>query len=376
MRCGASLIQPVKKEVPKEVAHIPEATQATTREALPSAGTHKEAPAPKPEGITTNGGLAKPSSIQSDRMRTAKRHGGMTEFEKAKVAFNRADQVGIEEGDGAIVETRMLRASEVRELMDSLANSRDESITQAQEPMIQPERPPQRTPETGIPPGITPQPIDSDIAKANSMPVNQPAPVSQLPPKAAPRMEPQGSETGFPPKAPSQAMPPLQASAPFAEVSPPPVAPRPVVESAASVQTQEVESEIESLMARIHDPEYLNDSKLGPMLLEHKIIHNEMKQIESELGSVRVQQDAEVLKYHNSAETKRIQYETLKGQLEQAKQELIDAGKEYYESENRKKKEVTGREKQLKKLQKRISKSEAAIDKRIRELDSSKEKPA
>jgi len=137
-----------------------------------------------------------------------------------------------------------------------------------------------------------------------------------------------------------------------------------------------VESEIESLMARIHDPEYLNDSKLGPMLLEHKIIHNEMKQIESELGSVRVQQDAEVLKYHNSAETKRIQYETLKGQLEQAKQELIDAGKEYYESENRKKKEVTGREKQLKKLQKRISKSEAAIDKRIRELDSSKEKPA
>ena len=142
------------------------------------------------------------------------------------------------------------------------------------------------------------------------------------------------------------------------------------------MQTQEVESKTESPVTGIHDPEYLNDVKLGPMLLEHKIIQNKLMQIESELGSVRSHQDAEVQKYHNAAEAKRIHYESLKEQLEQAKQELIDAGKEYYESENRKKKEVGCREKELKKLVKSISKSEDAIAKRVRELDSKKAKLA
>ncbi|NOR39481.1 MAG: hypothetical protein GQ580_07835, partial [Candidatus Thorarchaeota archaeon] len=126
--------------------------------------------------------------------------------------------------------------------------------------------------------------------------------------------------------------------------------------------------------AGIQDPEYLNDAKLGPMLLDHKIIHNKLMQIESELGSIRSQQDAEVQKHHNAAEAKRIHYESLKGQLDQAKQELIDAGKEYYAAENCRKKEVGGREKELKKLQKSISKSKAAIDKRVRELDTKKGK--
>ena len=136
--------------------------------------------------------------------------------------------------------------------------------------------------------------------------------------------------------------------------------------------TQEVENITGSPIARIQDPEYLNDAKLGPMLLDHKIIQNKLKQIESELDSVHLQHDAEVQKYHNAAEAKRIHYESLKEQLSLAKQELIDAGKEYYASENRRKKEVTGREKELKKLQKSIGKSEAAIDKRVRELDSKK----
>jgi len=372
VRCGASLIQPIKKEEPKEVAHIPESRQATIRETIPRVGTHKEAPTTKPEGIITSGGLAKPSSIQQDRMRTAKRHGGNTEFEKAKAAFNRADQVGIEEGDGAIVETRMLRASEVRELMASMANLQDETMTQLPESMIQPELPPQRTPETGIPPSVTPRPSEGDIASAKPIPVNQPAPGSILPPKAEPRMKTRGGEVEISPKPPSRAMPVLQAKEPIAEVAPPPVAPEPVIEAASIAQTQEVENKTESPLTRIQDPEYLNDSKLGPMLLNHKILHNELKQIESELDSVRSHQDAEVQRYHNAAEAKRIHYESLKEQLGQAKQELIDAGKEYYESENRRKKEVTGREKQLKKLQRSISKSEAAIDKRIRKLDSKK----
>ncbi len=367
MRCGASLIQPIKKKEPKEVARTPEAAQATTRETTSRVGTHKESPTPKPEEIVTSSKLTKPSSIQQDRMRTAKRHVGKTELEKAKEAFNRADQAGTDEGYGGIVEPRMLRASEVRELMASMANLQDETMFQESELTIQPQSPPQRAPEAGSPPVVTPQPVKGDITSTKPIPVGQPPSVSKFPPKAEPRMEPQGGEVGISPKSPPQAMPVLQAKEPIVEVAPPPVAPEP-----ATVQTQEVAIKTGSPVAKIQDPEYLNDVKLGPMLLEHQIIHNKLKQIESELGSVRLHHDADVQKYHNAAEAKRIHYESLKEQLGQAKQELIDAGKEYYASENRRKKEVTDREKELKKLQKSISKSEAAIDKRVRELDSKK----
>ena len=366
MRCGASLIQPIKKEEPKEVARIPEATQVTTRETTPKAETHKESTTPKPEGIVTSSRLARPSSIQQDRVRTTEHHKGKTELNKAKDAFHRADQAGIEEGDGGIVEPRMLRASEVRELMESMVNSREEPTTQEPESMSQAELSPQRTSETGIAPVVTPQPVEEHITSAKPI----------FAPKAEPEVKPREEEVELSPKPPPRAMPVIKAKEPIVEVAPPPVAPKPVIKTAAIVQTREVESKTESPMTRMDDPEYRNDAKLGPMLLNHKIIHNELKQIESELDSVRLKQDAEVQKYHNAAEAKKIHYESLKEQLAQAKQELIDAGKQYYESEDRRKKELTGREKQLKKLQSSISKSEAAIDKRVRELDSKKKKRA
>ncbi len=366
MRCGASLIQPIKKEESKEVDRIPEATQATTRETTPSTGTHKEPPTPKPEGIITSSRLAKPSSIQQNRVRTTEHHVGKTELNKAKDAFHRADQAGIKEGDGGIVEPRMLRASEVRELMDSMVNSREEPITQPPESMIQAELPPQRTSETEIAPVVTPQPIKGDITSAKPI----------LAPKAEPRVEPQEEKVELSPKPPLRAMPVLQAKEPIVEVAPPSVAPEQVIEAADIVQTQEVENKTESPITRIQDPKYRNDAKLGPMLLDHRIIHDELKQIESELDSVRLQQDTEVQRYQNAAEAKKIHYESLKEQLSQAKQELIDAGKKYYESEDRRKKEVASREKQLTKLQRSISKIEAAIDKRIHVLDSKKKKLA
>jgi len=374
VRCGASLIQPIKKKEPKNVARSPEAAQATTRETTSSIGAQKEAPTPKPEEIVTSSKLVKPSTIQHNRMRMVERHGGKTELEKAKEAFNRADQAGTDESYGGIVEPRMLRASEVRELMASMANLQDETMFQEPELKTQPELPPQKPPETGIPPAVTPQPIERDITSTEPIFAGQPTPVSKLPPKAEPRMEPQGSEIGISPMPPPRAIPTQQAKEPTAGVAPPPVAPEPAIEAAVNVSTQEVENIAGSPLARIQDPEYLNDAKLGPMLLNHKIIHNKLMQIESELGSIRSQQDAEVQKYHNAAEAKRIQYESLKGQLNQVKQELIDAGKEYYASENRRKKEVGGREKELKKLRKSISKSETAIDKRVRELDTKKGK--
>ena len=362
MRCGASLIQPIKKEKPKEVARIPEAAQPTTRETAPRAETHKEPPTPKPEGIITSGGLAKPSSIQQDRVRTTEHHVGKTELNKAKDAFHRADQVGTEEGHGAIVEPRMLRASEVRELMESMVNSREDPITQPPESMVQAELSSQRTSETGIAPVVTPQPVEERITSAKPI----------FAPKAEPEVKPREEEAKLSPKPPPRAIPVLQAKEPVVEVAPPPVAPERVIEAADIAQTRKAENKTESPIARIHDPKYLNDAKLGPMLLDHKIVHTELKQIESELDSVRLQQDTEVQRYHNAAEAKKIHYESLKEQLSQAKQELIDAGKKYYESEDNRKKEVASREKQLTKLQRSISKIEAAINKRIDELDRKK----
>lgn len=376
VRCGASLIQPIKEEEPKEVVRNLESRQATTRETIPRVGTHESSPTPKVEGIIISSRLAKPSTIQQNRMRTAERHVGRTELDKAKDAFHRADQAGIEEGDGGIVEPRMLRASEVRELMASMANLQDETINQESELTIQPEVFPQRASETGVPPIVTPQPIEGDITSAKPILVDQPAPVSILAPKAEPRLEPQKSEVERSPKPPLRAMPALQAKEPIVEVAPAPVAPEPVIEAAAFVQTQEVEKKIESPMTRMHDSEYLNDAKLGAMLSDHKIIHTELKRIEAEFNSVRLQQDADVQRYRNAAEAKKIHYESLKEQLVQAKQELVEAGKKYYESEDRRKKEVASREKPFMKLQRRISRSEAAIDKRIRELDSKKRKRA
>lgn len=111
IRCGASLL---KIEKQKEKAPLPAATAPPVTEATV---------APKPEPVIAaaeDDKWVKPSQVSKDRVRTA---GGLTrpksEFEKAKEAFAKAETVGIEEADGSgIVETRMLRASEVRELLE------------------------------------------------------------------------------------------------------------------------------------------------------------------------------------------------------------------------------------------------------------------
>jgi predicted nucleic acid-binding Zn-ribbon protein len=109
IRCGSSLTKPAKPErapLPEAPAPaVPEATATPTPETIPTA---------------TEDTFVKPSSVSTDRVRTA---GGLTrpksEFEKAKEAFAKAETVGIDEpGGSGIVETRMLRASEVKELLE------------------------------------------------------------------------------------------------------------------------------------------------------------------------------------------------------------------------------------------------------------------
>jgi len=52
-------------------------------------------------------------------MRTASSGRRKTELEKAREAFARAEEVGIDEEGTGVIETRMLRASEVRELLEA-----------------------------------------------------------------------------------------------------------------------------------------------------------------------------------------------------------------------------------------------------------------
>ncbi|MHA2352932.1 MAG: zinc finger Ran-binding domain-containing protein [Candidatus Thorarchaeota archaeon] len=110
IRCGSSLIKEAK---PKAQAILPEAPAPAVPEAPAT-------PPPETTPTATEDTFVKPSSVSTDRVRSA---GGLTrpksEFEKAKEAFAKAETVGIDEpGGSGIVETRMLRASEVKELLE------------------------------------------------------------------------------------------------------------------------------------------------------------------------------------------------------------------------------------------------------------------
>ena len=68
--------------------------------------------------ISTEDNFVKPSTIKRDRIRSVSTHRRMeTELDKARLAFERADAVGIDESGTGVIETRMLRASEVQELL-------------------------------------------------------------------------------------------------------------------------------------------------------------------------------------------------------------------------------------------------------------------
>ncbi|MFW9768903.1 MAG: zinc ribbon domain-containing protein [Candidatus Thorarchaeota archaeon] len=111
IRCGASLIKP-----PKKAAPVPEPAVAQ-----PAAPPVAENPPPAETlSTSTDDTWVKPSEVSKDRVR----HGGdvgrpKSEMEKAMEAFAKAETVGIDEEDGSgVIETRMLRASEVKELLE------------------------------------------------------------------------------------------------------------------------------------------------------------------------------------------------------------------------------------------------------------------
>ncbi|TFF91314.1 zinc ribbon domain-containing protein [Candidatus Thorarchaeota archaeon] len=118
IRCGTKLVR-APKPAP-ERAPLPTAeAKERSRVIVGSETAQQETKAEETPSTTTGDQWVKPSEVARDRVRHAagssKRK---SELEKAKEAFARAETVGIDEEGTGVIETRMLRASEVKELLE------------------------------------------------------------------------------------------------------------------------------------------------------------------------------------------------------------------------------------------------------------------
>ncbi|MEM2143324.1 MAG: hypothetical protein QXQ81_08715 [Candidatus Thorarchaeota archaeon] len=106
---------PDEKSTPQQ----PQAVRVAAAQPAMQAPVEREQ-AEQPPQTTTDDRWVKPSSVPRDRVRTAARRPDMkSESEKAREVFERAMSYGIDEAPSGVVETRMLRASEVRDLLGS-----------------------------------------------------------------------------------------------------------------------------------------------------------------------------------------------------------------------------------------------------------------
>jgi hypothetical protein len=292
-----------------------------------------------------------------------------SELEKAQEAFARAEEVGIEEGDEGIVETRMLRASEVRELLESAAEYEAQPPPMPAQPEItEPGAPPQPAP----PAMPTPKDLEEGILGAQSSLVDKPAPPPTPTPPTEPMTTPAGPPAAAAPIPPTTPGPPA-AKPPPAAPPPTPVAPMPAAPAPSSVPiAQQIIPEVEVIEMKIPDSEYLKDKKISSTLTDLRHLHVELKQANTDLATVNAHLENDVQNCRNSAEVKRIHYESIQEQARLAKEEWNASDKEYRAAQDRKKKEISTRQKRIEKIKKSISKAESTVDKRVRDLEKEK----
>ncbi len=169
IRCGTSLLVPLD-ERPKTEAkaaqpkpEVPELGRVVTGKSIEA---QKQAAAAAAAGtatqatpsVTTQDQWVRPSSVSRDRVRTTTTSRGKSEMEKAKEIFAKAMEYGTDEEGSGVIETRMLRASEVRELMR--ASSQETATTPS---------PPPPTPATPARP--TPRPVPTEVPPGSAGPV-------------------------------------------------------------------------------------------------------------------------------------------------------------------------------------------------------------
>jgi hypothetical protein len=360
IRCGASLIG-IEDDTKEEVSHAQE----------PEPAPMSVQPGQKKTQTTTAGDKwVRPSQVAKDRMRTAKRHVEKTEFEKAQEAFAKTRS---DEGD-----ERMLRASEIRELMatapDAAASPPRPAPAPASQPQGQPlgePKAPTRAAPTGPPTSSTPIPQRTNAPQGTTretrppagpppgMPASMPAPptMTKPPESVAPATAP-------PPKAvpPAMTQPP---GAPASATPRNPVAPsaRPVTSSAKAQPAIQPQG---SPTATVGSG---GDSKVRELDSDIQHYHQQIAQLEAEMKELEAKHDGERKWLNTVVETKRFRIESLKDEMETAKNEVRDAQKELRNAENRMKKEVEEAQKRIDNHAKNIKDAEKAREKRLKEIE-------
>ena len=145
MRCGASLLKPLEEETPEPEPVKPMATMP-----------QPDASRPEKDSISTGDRWARPSQVEKDRVRTTPVK--KTEMEKAMEVFSKADQVTPQESQSGIVEERMLRASEVHELLEKMQSEQPIPQPEGMETPVVKAAPPGDTeapPSQASPPGVS-----------------------------------------------------------------------------------------------------------------------------------------------------------------------------------------------------------------------------
>jgi hypothetical protein len=276
-------------------------------------------------------------------------------MEKAMDAFSKADEVGVEEDDSGIVEVRMLRASEVHELLeDSITEPPPSEAVGTPETVPPPRTEPTITPPVESTPVITPPPSPPPSTEVDHSTVKTDTPI-------APKRE---IETPVEPD-------PTPSSTTQMPTAPPT---EPTITPVADSTRESPIPEVDAILSKI--PKYLTDPKIRDIVTDLTNFYAELKQVRVDLDQVSSHLDEEVRNHRNTAEVKRISYESLEEQLRLAKQEWTDAKKEFERADNRREKEIATRNKRIKEIEKRINKTEGAIDKRVRELQKEEEKLA
>ncbi len=358
IRCGGLLLSVETK--PKTIAPPTEPEEKPeVKETQPVAPQTSEA------RVTTNDEWVKPSSVAKDRVRsTAGLAKPKSEMEKAREAFARAEQVGIEETGEGIIETRMLRASEVQELMGEIESQRQAAEPQPVAPSLASQPPVNKPPgPPGGPPGSIP-PVQPAAPPGAQQTEPQPAPDHQ--PKPPPMEKPTALEKPIP----SQGLASTPESRPVMSVPPsvPPSAPKRDMTSKTRIP------QVDALMSEITDSDFLKDMIIKDTFNDLTNQYTELTQFNSDLDSVRSRLESEVRDCWNQAEVKRINFESLEEQMRLAKQEWNDTTKVFQTADKRMKNELSSREKRIKDIEKRIEKTEDTIRKRVKELEKEKEK--
>ncbi len=372
VRCGKSLIT-VKDEKPSPTPKsVVTETPIPDIQSSPASSRDQYVPSDSAD-VTTEDEWVRPSQVSRDRVRSGTSSGVKSEMEKAREAFARAEGVGIDEADGSgVVESRMLRASEVRELMGEDAVLSPKPAPQAQ-PTTQPSPAPATTQPAAKPPQQMAPPAQ---ASPSPTPAQQPAPTAKPVTQGAP---PAAASPSIPAPAPmNKTEPPVTKSAP---ATPPPIPaksppPKPVTTSPSSISLDERVPEIEEILAQITEPEDMNDNKIKDLIASLTHQHAELRQVNADLDSVSARLDEFVRNCQNDAEVKRIHYESMNEQTRIAKHDYEAAKKEYERVEKRRKKEIDNLEGKVRSVEKGISKTEDDVRKRIEELDKVREKIA